>query len=1052
MPQQTAYILTWCQNDQVYHVSAGQGHNILNMVPESPAWESWLHSISSFAFRGKTGSYTARKEHRGRGEGYWYAYVRLAGKVTKRYLGPSTGLTLARLEQVAQELAAQQLAKGEDEQDLARESLASPSLVAILPRDALERKSPTIIQQSTTPLVITKVHAPRLRSWLVHRSRLIERLEQGMEGPLTLLSAPAGFGKSTLLSSWIASGSIHAAWFSIEPEDNDPVRFFTYLLVALQTVDRHLGTSLLPLLQSSRSVPLETVLAQLINELSTSELSRVALVLDDYHVITTESIHRALTYLVEHLPIQLHLVIATRADPPLPLTRLRARGQITEIRASHLRFAQEEADQFLRTVMILDLSVQESTLLQTRTEGWIAGLQFAGLALRQRSDVSALLASFSGTHRFVLDYLSEEVLTRQSAPVQQFLLDTCILDRLCGPLCDAVTGEDNGQVMLEQLDVLNLFLIALDEERRWYRYHHLFADVLRNRLRQSQPAHLPALHRRASIWYEQNELLIYAVQHAFAAGEFGHAARLILQVDPSMVLRAEPLQMYLNWLSAPPREVMQSYPILSIYHAYLLLYLGQLETAEARLQDAEAALELQAPTEGTSTHRGQIATLRANIALYSGNLDRCVELSRQALELLPVKAFLQPSATAMSVLAYLSDGNVTPAMERWAEEAVGRVQTSGNLSLATRSITNLARMRVLQGRLRQALATYEVVAQKVSLSDVLRALPSGPSYYFGVGDIWREWNELDRAEEYLTQGIAAIEGRTITDPPIIALGYTSLARLLQARGEYSQAFALLEQYADLVRERAFLPYVLAHGAAVQAQIALAQGNIRAAIHWVDGCSRSVNDDLSYLYEREYLTLARVRIAQGRETPTDPFLDEALVLLERLLADAQPKARMHSAIEILVLRALSLQAGGDLPAALDTLRRALLLAEPEGYERIFLDEGAPMVSLLSEVGRADARLQGYVQRLLVPSRVAPAHTPLSSLGTEHCSNQPLVDPLSERELEVLHLLAAGASNEEIAEHLVIAVGTAKRHVSNILAKLAVSNRTQAVARAREVGLI
>jgi LuxR family maltose regulon positive regulatory protein len=344
------------------------------------------------------------------------------------------------------------------------------------------------------------------------------------------------------------------------------------------------------------------------------------------------------------------------------------------------------------------------------------------------------------------------------------------------------------------------------------------------------------------------------------------------------------------------------------------------------------------------------------------------------------------------------------------------------------------------------------VAQKVPLPDVLRALPSGPSYYFGVGDIWREWNELDRAEEYLAQGIAAVEGRTITDPPIIALGYTSLARLLQARGEHSQAFALLEQYADLARERSFLPYVLAHGAAVQAQIALAQGNIRAAIHWADGCSRSVNDVLSYLYEREYLTLARVRIAQGWENPAGPFLDDALVLLERLLADAQSKARMHSAIEILALRTLALYTRGDLPSALDTLRRALVLAEPEGYMRIFLDEGAPMVSLLSEIGKADARLQGYVQRLLAISKVAPAQTSLSSPDNERSSNQSLLDPLSERELEVLRLMADGASNEEIAEQLVIAVGTAKRHVSNILAKLAVSNRTQAVARAREIRLI
>jgi LuxR family maltose regulon positive regulatory protein len=376
------------------------------------------------------------------------------------------------------------------------------------------------------------------------------------------------------------------------------------------------------------------------------------------------------------------------------------------------------------------------------------------------------------------------------------------------------------------------------------------------------------------------------------------------------------------------------------------------------------------------------------------------------------------------------------------------------------------------------MATYEVVAQKVPWSEVLRTLPSGPSYYFGVGDIRREWNDLDTAEEHLAQGIAIIEGSTTADAPIIALGYTSLARLLQARGEYSQAFALLEQYAYLARQRPFMPYLIAQGAALQAHIALAQGNIRAAIHWADGCSLSVNDDLSYLYEREYLTLARVHIAQGRANPSGPFLEDTLVLLERLLVDAQPKARMHSVIEILVLKALALDVRGELPAALDTLKHALTLAEPEGYVRIFLDEGAPLMRLLTQVGEADPSQLGYVQTLLAHQKVLSGNIPLSSPDNERSRQQPLVEPLkvasgnppassldndrsrqqslaeplSERELEVVQLMAAGASNEEIADHLVIAVGTVKRHVSNILSKLAVSNRTQAVARARELGLL
>ena len=1057
MPKIACYTLVWLPLQHAYELHESKGDGVLDIVPESPTELVWVRQIASFAFHGRNGSYTARKEHKQRGEGYWYAYARVGGKRTKRYLGRSVDLALPRLEQVAQELATSQRAgRWQEETVLGSGTPISLSDKGTPRADSRKGPSQATAQSPPVPLIMTKVQAPRLRSALVYRSRLIQRLHEGMKEPLTLISAPAGFGKTTLLTSWLTSNDTPTAWFSVEPEDNDPVRFFIYLLTALQRLDPHLGTSVLPLLQSRQSIPLETTLALLINELNTYEGPGFALVLDDYHIITTVPIHQALAYLVEHLPSQMHLVIATRADPPLPLARLRARGQMSEVRAEDLRFVREEAEQFLCIVMALDLSVRESELLQVRTEGWIAGLQFAALALRERPDVSALLASFAGTHRFVLDYLSEEVLTQQSSPVQKFLLDTCILDRLSGPLCDAVTGENNGQEMLEQLDARNLFLIALDEERRWYRYHHLFADVLRSRLRQTQPELIPALHRRASTWYEQNELLIYAVQHALAASEFERAARLILQVDPSLVVRGEPLQMYLSWLNALPKKVMDQHPILSIYHAYLLLYLGQLEAAEARLQEAEAALQVHEPTDETRTHRGQIVALRANIALYYGNIECCVELSRQALNLLPVKVFLRAPAIAMSVLAYLNDGNVTPAMERVAEEAVGHVQTSGNLSLATRSITNLARMRTLQGRLHQALATYEVVAQKVLWPEVLRTLPSGPSYYFGVGDIWREWNDLDTAQEYLTQGIAIIEGITTADAPIIAQGYTSLARLLQARGEYRQVFALLEQYADLARQRPFMPYLFAQGAALQAHVALAQGNIRAASHWADGCSLSINDDLNYLYEREYLTLARVRIAQGREQSSRHLLDEALVLLARLLADAQPKARMHSAIEILVLKALALQARGDLPAALNALTEALTLAQPEGYVRIFLDEGVPMMTLISQVGRVDSGLQEYAQALLAHTQYAkavpPGSTPASFLSNPRSGQQPLVDPLSERELEVLQLMAAGAPNEEVADRLVIAVGTAKRHVSNILAKLAVSNRTQAVARARELGLL
>ncbi len=915
----------------------------------------------------------------------------------------------------------------------------------------VDEASPATAQQSPAPLVTTKVQVPRLRSALVHRSRLLQRLQEGMEGPLTLLSAPAGFGKTTLLTSWLDSNGTAGAWFSIEPEDNDPVRFFTYLLTALQRQERHLGSNLLPLLQSSRPASLETVLALLINEVNSWQGPRLVLVLDDYHVITTQAIHQALTYLVEHLPTQMHLVIATRADPPLPLARLRARGQMTELRATDLRFVPEEAEQFLRTVMSLNLSAQESSFLQTRTEGWVAGLQFAALALQGRTEIAAFLSAFTGSHRFVLDYLSEEVLARQPPAIHSFLLSTSILERLSGSLCDAVTRQEGSQAILDALEQANLFVVSLDEERHWYRYHHLFAEVLRNRLKQSHPDLIPALHQRASAWYEQHRLLVEAVHHALAAHDIEHAASLIEQCGMVMISQGE-IQTLLGWLSTLPNALMPRHPLLSVYYGLALHLTSRFEAVEAHLQDAERALEDKTLTEQAGTIRGLAAVIRGIIARYSGDLERYIALGKQALDLLPeTETIMRAPASSMVAHTYLGSGDVTQTSEQQVKAGVSSARTSRYLLLHFRNLAILAYLYVLQGRLRQAAATYEEAGQVMQGREaLLRVAASDPSgiYYSGLGDLWRQWNRLDKAEPLLAQGMAQVDEAGSVYADDIMFSYLAQIRLYQTRGEYGRACAILDSFMHLADAHHFAPRLKTCVAAVRAHIELTQGNLAAALHWANTCGLSVNDELSYPREREYLTLARVRIAQGRAKSSGPFLDDALALLERLLTDAQPKARMHSVLEILVLKALALHAGGALPAALDTLAEALSLAEPEGYVRLFLDEGVPMLTLLSQVSKTDPLLHGYVQQLLAHAHVAPS----SSFDHVPPKKQPLVEPISERELEVLQLMAAGASNEEIAEQLVIAVGTAKRHVSNILAKLAVSNRTQAVARARELALL
>src|SRR6266487_3415141 len=1007
----------------------GASQSFLVIQVGSDNWYAWLNepATRSFAFHGPQGTLTARREQR-HGTWYWYAYHTQDGRLHKDYVGKSQELTLARLHEVAALLSVKGATSSQ-------------------PPDTLRPLQPpatTPISSFTgTPslhLLMTKIAVPSVRLNMVTRPRLMQRMNTAVMGTLTLIVAPAGWGKTTLLSAWHADPShdtLPLAWVSLDAGDDDPVRFWTYVIAALNTLHPGVGETPLALLYASSVPPIEDVLVSMLNALNQLSTETV-LVLDDFHLIESQPIHDTLTYLVEHLPPNMHLVLASRSDPLLPLARLRARGALTELRAANLRFTSEETTAFLTEVMGLPLSAEEVAALEARTEGWIAGLHLAALSLQGRDDVG--------------DFMVEEVLLRQPEEVQDFLLQTCLLDRLCGPLCDAVREKDDSRRLLDQVEQTNLFLISLDDERRWYRYHHLFAEVLQSRLQQLQPAVVPELHRRASFWFEQHELFDEAVTHALAVSDVELAARLIEQYAHFTNFPSQ-FQLLLGWLNRLPDALVRAYPSLCIMHAIALMLTHQLEKAAVRIQDTERCLEKEMPAEQRHTILGQLAAFRSQLARLVGDHERCVPLAHQALELLPetkemsLTLMLRASALVTAANAYLVDGDMTPAAEHLVETTVVSVRALGNLPTTVRSISNLARLQVLQGRLRQADVTIEQATQLAPKHGGLQALINGADYYFIRGDLLREWNQFDSAGQQLVQGMDLVKETATADAEMIMRGYLALARLQQACGQSTEARETLDAFALLSRQRGFAPALLAHGAAVRAQMDLAQGKLAAAIRWAEACGLSARDKLSYLREREYLTLVRVRIAQGRETPTGPFLSEALILLEGLLRDAEAKMRMRSVLEVLLLRTLALQAQGDYTEALTALGRALTLAEPEGYIRLFLDEGVPMVTLLRQAYAHKIALE-YVTTLL-----EAAGEPIAT-DLYHSSSRSgtLMESFTVREREVLQLVMDGASNREIARQLVLSVNTVKKHVLNICGKLNVQSRTQATAKARTLNLL
>lgn len=1054
--------------DGVLHVLEPSGGP--KIAVGSRSWITWLSDSAtrSFSFRSPSGAYTARKERRSRGGEYWTAYRRHSGRLRKAYLGKAEDLTLDRLDE-----AAGVLASSDDDIPVNPSPDTTVHDAGSTPSDAVTTVGPAAVnnrarerprqEASGDPLLLTKLSAPLPRPSLVSRPRLSERLGGGLECKLILVSAPAGFGKTTVLGAWTSDLTDHrpVAWLSLDSGDNDPARFWRYFVAAVDRLQPGSGETALALLDSPQAPPIETVLTTLLNELADLDADAV-LVLDDYHLIESRAIHEALTFLVEHLPARMHLVISTRADPPLPLARLRVRGEMAEVRAADLRFAPEEAATFLEGVMGLKLSAEEIAELETRTEGWIAGLQMAALAMRDRADVPGFIEAFTGSNRYVLDYLAEEVLGRQPEELRGFLLDTSVLDRMCGPLCDAVTLRDDGQEVLVHLEHANLFVIPLDDERRWYRYHHLFAEVLRQHLRQTQAETVSELHRRAGVWFERQGLMSEAVRHALAAGRLEHAGDLIEGHGLPVILGGQ-VRTVLGWIDTLPDALVRSRCVLCVVYATALIFANQIDAAEVYLKHAEELVGHDTPEDLSRLVLGQVAQLRAIIARFLGDLTRCVKLARRALELLPETEMLFRSGARLNVArAYQLSGDVGPDNERLASEVVHQTRASGSLFAVVNSLTNLARLQRLQGRLRAAAATYRQIVRTVPGQQGLEGLVGGAAYYVGLGDIHREWHDLDTAERLLMQGMDLMRGPLTIDADVVMEAHLALALVYRARGQYADALSCLNALETLARQKGFPQPLIARAEAARAHLAIARGDILAAARWADASGLSVDDELEYRRHEEYLALARVLIAQGLDDPDGPYLDDAFRLLERCLMMAQRGARAGSEVEILALQGLELHGKQDIQGALHALEQALGLAQPEGYVRIFVDEGAPMAVLLREIlkerdrGSRDPRrraLPVYARRVLavLESSGATAATPMPS-GEVPEQAQPLAEPLTKRELEVLGLIAEGLSNREIAARLFIATSTVKWHVNAVFRKLEADSRTRVVARARQTGLL
>jgi len=918
------------------------------------------------------------------------------------------------------------------------------------------------------PILTTKLYVPPHRVNIVVRSRLTERLNEGLYRKLTLLSAPAGFGKTTLLSEWIAaltpgpspSGrgeGVRVAWLSLDEGDNDPARFWSHFIAALQTVVPNISVEVLGTLQASQLPPIESILTSLLNKIASipddpSTLPSAAgqgfiLVLDDYHDVDSKQIDHALAFLIERLPPQMHLVIATREDPDLPLARLRASNQLIELRVKDLRFTELEVAEFLNQAMGLLLSPEDVTALETRTEGWIAGLQMAALSMQGLQDTAGFIQSFTGSHRFVLDYLLEEVLQKQPEAIQTFLLQTSILERMCGSLCNAVLLDPsiNGQETLEYLERANLFIVSQDNERRWYRYHHLFADLLRNRLVRAYPDRITDLHRRASDWYARNDLPNEAIKHALEVQDWQRAAELIEFNSRSMWLHGE-IGILRAWLESFPAALRLERIKLGLVYAWTLTMANQLDRAEQHL-DQMAPLVQPVPTL-----LGEALAVRVMIAAYRSDMTAVINLAQQAIALmLPEETFIRSIVMlSLGVAYYDMSSDLTAARNafRDAYELGNATEPNGALDknpsvLVARAY--LAELEWLQGNLRDASRMYEETRE---LSIQWGGQVSLARVDWGRASLFYERNDLDNAAHALQESIRS--GELWKDPHVLVPSYGLSALAMQARGQTDEALDMICRAEQITRKWYSSPATLGSLALYQIALWIARDDFPAIAQWEQDHNAEWQLQIGRARDSLASVLAHARIARHYRQRDNSALKQARALIEPALEQAQTQGLMFNVTRLLILDALALYAQRDTESAIKALKRALAFAEPENYVRSFLDLGKPMQELLSwsldSQSLSEQHLRSYASRLLsnFGSDV--------SVKPDQPTGDSLIEPLSQRELEVLRLIAKGLSNREISERLFLALSTVKGHTRIIFDKLQVQRRTEAVARARELGLL
>lgn len=1023
----------------------------LTVMVGTPLWYAWLETATVFSFAGEAGTFTAHKTHAGnrRGGWYWRASCWSHGRIFRCYLGVSTNLTHSCLQEAAHRLRERVEDKPSRQAEERTEQPAQTTSFSAI--------------STPLPIVQTKCVVPRLPVAHVPRTRLVALLEKSAALPLTLVSALAGSGKTTLMAEWARTTTMPVAWLSLETADRDPMRFLSYLLTTLCALDARIGQETRKMLTELPAPDLERFLSEFSNELGSFLPADTVLVLDDYQVLESPAVDACLCFLLDHLPQHLHLVVGTRVDPSLPLARLRAHGQMNEIRASALHFIPIEMQFFLHQ-MEVDLGEEAVRSLEERTEGWIAGVQLAALALRGRADQKAFLSTFRGTHRLLVEYISEEILARLTPQIRAFLLQTSILEHLSGSLCDAITGEKDSHLLLEDLRKANLFVSALDEIGVWYRYHPLFAEGLRHLFIQHEPAKFQEACTRASVWYETQNLLVEACDYALQAGDVARAIPLMERQMGKLIGQAQ-LPLLGRWLAQVPPERIASSPLLSM--AATLVRFVQNPQSEL-LRQTDASLQRIFLTHLDEADRAQWVEARAQLgfllilqALDENDTASMLALAHQAFHDLPEEAasLRRLASLCLSLaqgLAARQRGDVVEAIHT-LYEATWHVQATDYHYLNLVVMGCLAELYEARGELRKNAQLFQRFLHLFrERADGLPELVS--SIELNYASLLLEWNHLDEAEEIIRQ--ALLDGKHIQVKEYRLDGLFLQLSLCQARGQYEEALTRLQEIEGELAEMPLAHSMAGRAASARVRLKLALGQINEAAFCLHQRNRRYNDPFpadpwrepsaeDEIRFTEYLALARVLIAQGRVAPRTASLTQALALLDRLYTLCERAGLTRRVIEILMLTSLALQAQGETSSAQARLEQALTLAEPGGFVRLFADEGEPLARLLARLPMQKPTLATYLRTLLAAS--GSTHIPEEQTALDF--NRPaLLDPLTSREAEVLRLMAEGISNQEIAAHLVITPNTAKRHVKHILAKLAVTNRIQAVTRARELHLL